>query len=127
MGEKYQMAGKCFAFPIIDIILLAPNSLKSSFPNLVNDTIHTLDFITNTLELLIIFNLNLAFCYVRIHSLRAHRQKTNGNKSENWHSSSGFTHQHGDDLVTVHTLYTVIIMILLVALWGAWSRKDSSS
>lgn len=62
----------------------------------------------------------------RIHSLRAHRQKPNGNRSENWHSASGFKYQHGDDLVTVHTLYTVIIMILLGALWGAWSRKDSS-
>ncbi|KAF2981426.1 hypothetical protein EK904_002978, partial [Melospiza melodia maxima] len=62
----------------------------------------------------------------RIHSLRAHRQKPNGNRSENWHSTSGFQQQHGDYLVTVHTLYTVIIMILLGALWGAWSRKDSS-
>lgn len=53
VGEKYQMAGKGFAFPIIEIILLAPESLKSSFPNLVNDSMHTLDFITNTIELLI--------------------------------------------------------------------------
>lgn len=123
------MAGKCFAFPIIEIILLAPDNLKSSFPNLVNDSMHTLDFITNTTELLIKknnFNIYLAFYYVRIHSLRAHRQKPNGNRSENWHSTSGFKYQHGDDLVTVHTLYTVIIMILLGALWGAWSRKDSS-
>jgi len=51
--ERYQMAGKCFAFPIMDITLLAPYSLKSSFPNLVNDTMHTLDFIINTIELLI--------------------------------------------------------------------------
>jgi len=58
------MAGKCSAFPIMEITLLASLSLKSSFPNLVYDLIHTLSFIINTIELLInriIFILALFF------------------------------------------------------------------
>ncbi|KYO38595.1 hypothetical protein Y1Q_0023321 [Alligator mississippiensis] len=61
----------------------------------------------------------------RIHSLRAHRPKAPANMSENWHSSCRCKQDRGDELSAVHTLYTVIIMVILMVIWGAWARKDA--
>ncbi|MEE6518003.1 hypothetical protein FKM82_028678 [Ascaphus truei] len=58
----------------------------------------------------------------RIHSLRAHRQRVPGNYVSTWqHQSCSCEDQWCiDELAT----YLLITMIVLIALWGAWARKD---
>ncbi|CAI5785267.1 Hypothetical predicted protein [Podarcis lilfordi] len=60
----------------------------------------------------------------RIHCLRAHRPKPAATTGEAVQNSCGCKQRCRNEQTAVGTLYTLIVMVILIAIWGVWARKD---